>query len=206
VQPNLPDKQQVMNALLTQASSVFIHLDPRRDKVVVPPQFRKHPMLVLEVGLNMRVPIPDLEVDDEGVGCTLSFGGRPFWCRLPWPAVFALVTSEQRGMVWPPDVPAEVADRYIPPSAAPKAKPAGPKLVAVDSAPKKGEAPKQEEPGMAPVRQIRPSRPPMSDTDGNAAGVLEPTEDPTEESPQEPQDGEGGKPKRKLPSYLRVVK
>lgn len=201
MQAKLPDKKQVMDALLTQASSVFVHLDPRREKVVVPPQFRKQPMLVLEIGMNMRVPIPDLEIDEEGVGCTLSFGGRPYWCQMPWHAVFALVTSEQRGMVWPPDVPPEVADRFAPPAQGPKPKAAGPRLVP----PEKPE----EEDKSSNLKPLRPKKskelPPAPDADGNAAAVLEPPQDPPEESPHPP-EGKDGKSKRKLPSYLRVVK
>ena len=202
MQAKLPDKKQVMDALLTQASSVFVHLDPRREKVVVPPQFRKQPMLVLEVGLNMRVPIPDLEIDEEGVGCTLSFGGRPYWCQMPWSAVFALVTSEKRGMVWPPDVPPEVADRFAPPPAqSPKPKAAGPRLVPAEEP--------QEEDKASNLTPIRPKKskelPPAPDADGNAAAVLEPPEESSEESPHPPEPKDG-KSKRKLPSYLRVVK
>lgn len=103
----LPPKKDVILELLAK-SGVFVHLDPRRDGVLVPPQFRKQPELVLQVGLNMAVPIRDLEVDDDGVSCTLSFNRSPFWCRMPWPAIFAIVSDEdRRGVVWPEDVPAE---------------------------------------------------------------------------------------------------
>ncbi len=191
-----------MDALLTQASSVFVHLDPRRDRVVVPPHFRKQPMLVLEIGLNMRVPIPDLEIDEEAIGCTLSFGGRSYWCRMPWDAVFALVTSEQRGMVWPPDVPPEVADRFAPPPpAAAKPKPAGPKLVAVPSSDEsQGGAPTPPEDGP-------PEDGPMA---AYAPAEEQPSQKPAEgnEGTEEPADDDAGEPgaKRKIPPYLRVVK
>lgn len=106
--PRLPPKKDVCDALL-QGESVFVHLDPRREGVVVPKHFIQQPQLVLQIGLNMPRPIPDLEVDDEGISCTLSFSGTPFWCRMPWPSVFALVGSDGRSMVWPDDVPSEVA-------------------------------------------------------------------------------------------------
>jgi stringent starvation protein B len=105
---DLPPKKEVALALL-QSSTVFIHLDPRVDDVQVPPWFRKQPQLVLQIGLNMPVPIPDLDLDDEQVSCTLSFNRSPFFCRIPWKAVFALIGEDRRGMVWPNDVPAEVA-------------------------------------------------------------------------------------------------
>jgi stringent starvation protein B len=103
----LPPKKDVMLKLL-EKSGVFVHVDPRRDGVSVPNWFSTQPELVLQVGLNMAVAIPDLEVDDEGIFCTLSFNRRPFYCRLPWHAVYALVSDEdRRGVVWPEDAPRE---------------------------------------------------------------------------------------------------
>jgi stringent starvation protein B len=96
-----------MLALLEQ-SGVFVHLDPRIQGVVVPDGFRRQPELVLQFGLNMAVAIKDLDVDDEAVSGTLSFARRPFWVKVPWNAVYALVSDEdQRGMVWPEDAPRE---------------------------------------------------------------------------------------------------
>ncbi len=105
--PTLPSKKEVVLALL-ERSTVFIHLDPRRDLVAVPPWFKKQPRLVLQIGLNMPVPIRDLSVDDECISCTLSFNRSPYFCWIPWNAIFALVGEDQRGMVWPDDVPAEL--------------------------------------------------------------------------------------------------
>ena len=104
----LPPKKDVALALLEQAS-MYIHLDPRADTVQVPAWFKKQPQLVLQVGLNMAVQIPDLHVDEHGLSCTLSFNRSPFFCRIPWPAVFALVGENGQAMVWAEDVPAEVA-------------------------------------------------------------------------------------------------
>ena len=55
----LPPKKEVALALL-ERSNVDVYLDPRARGVVVPPQFRKEPRLILKIGLNMPVPIPDL--------------------------------------------------------------------------------------------------------------------------------------------------
>lgn len=106
--PRLPPKKDVAIALL-ERSSVFIHLDPRREKVAVPPWFKKRPQLVLQIGLNMPVPIRDLNVDEECISCTLSFNRSPFFCWVPWDAIYALVGEDGRGMVWPEDIPPEVA-------------------------------------------------------------------------------------------------
>ena len=96
-----------MLALLERAS-VYIHLDPRHEGVRVPAWFKKQPQLVLQVGLNMAVPIRDLAVDDDAVSGTLSFSRSPFFCYIPWKTVFALVGEDSRGMVWPEDIPPEV--------------------------------------------------------------------------------------------------
>ncbi len=104
----LPPKKDVALALLEQ-SSVHVHLDPRLAGVVVPIAYKTHPQLVLQVGLNMKVPIPDLRVDDEGMSCTLSFNRSPFFCVVPWASVFAMVGDDGRPMVWPDDVPSDVA-------------------------------------------------------------------------------------------------
>lgn len=88
---------------------MYIHLDPRAVSVQVPASFKNQPQLVLQVGLNMAVAIPDLHVDEHGLSCTLSFNRTPFFCMIPWPAVYALVGENGQAMVWAEDVPAEVA-------------------------------------------------------------------------------------------------
>jgi stringent starvation protein B len=106
----LPPKKEVALALL-ERSNVDVYLDPRAEGVVVPPQFRKEPRLILKIGLNMPVPIPDLRLDDESMSCTLSFNRTKFFCVVPWLSVFAMVGDDGRGMVWPDDVPQELAVR-----------------------------------------------------------------------------------------------
>jgi stringent starvation protein B len=108
--PPLPPKKDVVLVLL-ERSNVDIHLDPRRAGVVVPPQFHREPRLILKIGLNMPVPIPDLHIDDDGMACTLSFNRVRFYCVLPWSSVFAMVGEDGRGMVWPEDVPSELVMR-----------------------------------------------------------------------------------------------
>jgi hypothetical protein len=104
----LPNKKDVARALLLKGT-VFVHLDPRSDAVAVPPWLKRQPQLVLQVGLDMPVPIPDLRVDDAGVFGTLSFSRTAFTCVVPWDAVFAVVGDDGRGMVWPASMPPEIA-------------------------------------------------------------------------------------------------
>jgi stringent starvation protein B len=104
----LPPKREVATALLGKGS-LFVHLDPRAVGVEVPDWLKQQPQLVLQVGLQMLIPIPDLRVDADGVFGTLSFSRHPFACYVPWDAVFALVGDDGRGMVWPESMPAEIA-------------------------------------------------------------------------------------------------
>lgn len=106
--PSLPVKKDVVRSLLLKGT-VFVHLDPRREGVVVPQWLKQQPQLVLQVGLDMAIPIPDLKVDDTGVFGTLSFNRKPFTCSVPWHGVFAVVGDDGKGMVWPESMPAEVA-------------------------------------------------------------------------------------------------
>ncbi|HTV19580.1 MAG TPA: ClpXP protease specificity-enhancing factor SspB [Polyangiaceae bacterium] len=108
--PPLPRKQAVALDLL-ERTSVFVHLDPRRPGVIVPQGFLKQPQLVLQIGLNMAIAIPDLNVGEEGISCTLSFNKRPHFCSLPWSSIYALIGEQGGGMVWPEDVPPEVVSQ-----------------------------------------------------------------------------------------------
>lgn len=102
------NKRDVANHLLGKGS-IFVHLDPRAEKAQCPPWLKHQAQLVLQMGLNMPIPIPDLRVDEDGIFGTLSFNRSAFTCFCPWDAVFALVGDEGRGQVWPESMPAEIA-------------------------------------------------------------------------------------------------
>lgn len=95
---------------LLDRGSVFVYLDPRREGVKVPSWLATKPQLVLQIGLNFAIPIPDLEVDDDGVRCTLSFNRSPFHCDLPWSAVFAFRDDLDKITYWQADMPAELVN------------------------------------------------------------------------------------------------
>jgi stringent starvation protein B len=211
----LPPKKEVALALLERSNDrgIYVHLDPRRPGVTVPPWFKKQPQLVLQIGLNMAIPIPDLRLDDDGMRCTLSFSGSPFYCVVPWSVVFAIVGDDARGMVWPDDVPVEVSRQGAPPravetpvrpkegwkaepeakaeaSAKPKKPRKRPVLAAVsDEAAPPAPSSKPEKPQRAPA-PVQASPP---------APVVPPA------APSRPAVGAPRK-KRELPPYLRVVK
>jgi stringent starvation protein B len=212
----LPPKKEVALALL-ENSTVFIHLDPRADSVHVPAWFKKQPQLVLQIGLNMAIPIHDLSLDDDAVSCTLSFNRSPFFCRIPWPAVFALIGEDRRGMVWPNDVPPEVAVqveaqarreqvraeeakrpglRVVPPeAAAAPPPPVAPVVPAQLPAPKKRARSRKPAAAPAAPEAAPPAKKPRRSRKA-APAQLELAPKPAPVSPS----------KRPLPPYLRVVK
>jgi stringent starvation protein B len=103
-----PDKRRTLEQLLSRGP-VLVHVDARRTEVAVPPRFRADPSLVLRFGYSLQPAIRDLSVDDDAIAGTLTFGGSPFHVVLPWTAVYAaMVEGEQRGTVWPEDVPEDV--------------------------------------------------------------------------------------------------
>ncbi len=219
----LPPKKDVALALLEQ-DTVLVHLDPRGEQVNVPAWFKKQPQLVLQVGLNMPKPIPDLSVDDAGISCTLSFSNTPHYCHLPWASVYALIGASGRGMVWPDDVPKEVAGQYVVTTPKEEPKPrralravepeASPDAQAakVDAKKKKraSKAKERKETEKA-TRASRPRKKPVAAVPSPAPEkVTAPRAPAVAAAPARRASGgtssAGSKKKRELPPYLRVVK
>lgn len=85
----------------------MVHLDARRDGVVVPNQFRGQQDLRLN--LSHRFSGTQMEIEEEVVEATLTFGGVPFRCRIPFPAVYALTSHVTgAGLVFPESLPEEI--------------------------------------------------------------------------------------------------
>ncbi|HTM22045.1 MAG TPA: ClpXP protease specificity-enhancing factor SspB [Kofleriaceae bacterium] len=106
--PPSPGKRELVERLIGDGP-VLIHLDPRRDGVSVPVRLACGPRLVLRFGYDLKPAIHDLQIGEGGLSGTLTFGGVPHHCVLPWDAVFAVVAEDTgKGMVWAEDVPAEV--------------------------------------------------------------------------------------------------
>jgi len=158
----VPTKKETLLAFLARGIAM-VHLDARRPGVSVPPQYAMDAHLRLN--LSYRYSIPDLEVGDERVQATLSFGGRPFRCLLPWSSIFGITSNGTGdGQVWPEDLPVEVvhtmADRFagrrrgdIPPQRAPS-NGHRPALSAVDGA-LKNDPVKDTQAVPAPRRHLR---------------------------------------------------
>lgn len=212
--PPLPRKKAVALDLL-ERTSVYVHLDPRRPGVIVPQGFLKQPQLVLQIGLNMAIQIPDLDVGEEGITCTLSFNKRPHFCSLPWSSIYALIGEQGGGMVWPEDVPAEVVSQQR--SAAKKdARPRKPGLRAIsgsaDRSAGEGEdlaevVPGSERgegarrPSSAPPRLVVSKSEPSAEAEAVGGEVKKP------DSSTRAQEGAArtAGAKRSRPPYLRLV-
>jgi stringent starvation protein B len=206
----LPPKKEVALALL-ERSSVYVHLDPRQSAVAVPPWFKKQPQLVLQIGLNMPMPIPDLRLDEDGMSCTLSFNRAPFFCVVPWSSVFAMVGEDGRGMVWPDDVPAEVARQAQVRAVDSGARKEPPKTGAEKEAKAEGAKPKRPRKraplaavpdGDGPSKKPKAARVPLAERGASPPGAPRPVVAPAPAS----RPGNGTRKKRELPPYLRIVK
>lgn len=110
----LPDKRVVVERLLEEGP-ILVHLDARREGVQVPTQLGDDACLVLRFGYGLTPAIVDLDIGEKALVGTLTFSGQPFTCVLPWTAVYAAVSeADQRGMVWPDDVPPEAVQTLTP--------------------------------------------------------------------------------------------
>jgi hypothetical protein len=141
-------KWNVATALLNKGS-LFVHLDPRIKDVVVPPWLRHQPQLVLQVGWDMPVSIPDFRVDEFGIFGTLSFSRTPFACNMPWDSVFALVGDEGKGMVWDDSMPPEIVAEVEREARKATAKPQGHLIT---------DPLKAIKPALAPAKKAKPSK------------------------------------------------
>lgn len=103
----VPDKREVMLYLL-QDAWVLVHLDGRRQGVILPDHLKQERHVILQYGYNMPVPIDDFVVDERGISATLSFRRVAQTTFIPWSAIFAITDGDKRSMVWQEDLPADL--------------------------------------------------------------------------------------------------
>jgi hypothetical protein len=193
-----PDKLTVMQELL-KVAWVYVHLDPRREGVVLPDFLRQDPRVVLQYGYNMPVPIYDLKVDEQGISATLSFRRVPQPTFIPWAAVFAMTDGEQHGFIWQEDVPKELVieregdETQEQEGAAPQ-----PPAQAAPQPPAQA-APQPPAPGKRPILSSVPMPPPDETTDDKSAA-------PSQGMSASAGATSGpGKTKKPRPSHLKLV-
>lgn len=86
-------KLNLFNSLLEEGI-VSIQVDAQRKGVVLPSPLKEAAQVLLQYGLDMAVPIPDLEVTENGISATLSFNREPQKTFVPWSAVFVISCDE----------------------------------------------------------------------------------------------------------------
>lgn len=103
------DKKLVFEEML-EAGMVMLHLDARRPGVEAPPHLQGEHHLRLN--FSYRFHLEHFDIGDDAVEASLSFGGVPHLCIVPWTAVFAM-TSHASGewRIWGEDLPEEVLER-----------------------------------------------------------------------------------------------
>jgi stringent starvation protein B len=114
--PERPEKLRMFARFIDQGMTM-ISLDARRDGVRVPHHLAGE--LMLNLNFSLRFGIDDFAYDDDGVRASLTFNKVPFFCEIPWSAVYQMTSTVNADrMMWPDSLPAELAD-LVPPQVRP---------------------------------------------------------------------------------------
>ena len=89
-------KQEFVEDCLTQGVTHIV-LDARQPGVVVPENLRRED---LQLKISYRFNPPDLEVNERGISCTLSFNRVWHAVFVPWAALWAAVGNGISGTMW----------------------------------------------------------------------------------------------------------
>ncbi len=99
------EKQNFQNNMLAKGDAM-VCLDARQPDVQVPKAHKTNAMLNLVFSMNFR---PPFEVLEDGIYGSLSFGGRPHKCVIPFTAVWAIYEPDtQKGQVWEASIPEDI--------------------------------------------------------------------------------------------------
>jgi len=99
------NKYDFLVQLLSEGDAM-VCLDARYPDVDVPRTHKDNPALSLVFNLNFRRPF---DVQETGIFATLSFGGRPHKCVIPFEAVWAINEPEsKKGQVWEESFPKDL--------------------------------------------------------------------------------------------------
>ncbi len=99
------NKYDILVQLLSEGDAM-VCLDARHPEVDVPNTHKDNPALSLVFNLNFRRPF---DVQETGIFATLSFGGRPHKCVIPFEAVWAIHEPEsKKGQVWEESFPKDL--------------------------------------------------------------------------------------------------
>ena len=99
------NKYDFLVQLLSEGDAM-VCLDARYPEVDVPGSHKDNPALSLVFNLNFRRPF---DIQESGIFATLSFGGRPHKCVIPFEAVWAIHEPEsKKGQVWEESFPKDL--------------------------------------------------------------------------------------------------
>lgn len=93
-------KFEAATQLLAFYEYIYLQVDTTMPGVTVPSHLCRKGTAAFQIGHDMAVPIPDLMLDENGWSGTLSFGGKPIWCAVPWAAVWAIADQNGRGILF----------------------------------------------------------------------------------------------------------
>jgi hypothetical protein len=115
------EKKALFAAAYRDMPSVFVTFDAGHDLCLIPNHLKPKPRCVFQYGTGLLVPTHDLEVTDEGLMCSLNFGGRPQPTFVPWGAIYCIyfeVDGQARGQAWQQHIPEGVLEQLSEPAVA----------------------------------------------------------------------------------------
>jgi stringent starvation protein B len=117
-------KSELLESLLDRGM-VMVTVDARRPGVDVPAHFADDPRLRLNLSYRFQLPV---EMNDWGIRATLTFGGVPHDCKLPWNSVYQVYSHATKDQfLFPADVPEDLVQATLAHGEAPAAPPPTPK-------------------------------------------------------------------------------
>jgi stringent starvation protein B len=84
---------------------VLLHLDSRKEGIVVPSQLFNNPGLTLKISYFFQ---GETVHDDCSICSYLRFGTNYFQCQIPWSAIWGISSSNGEQKIWPEDIPREI--------------------------------------------------------------------------------------------------
>lgn len=85
-------KLPIFAACLSDGGVAQVHIQPHK-QLVWPTEFTG--FIMLEYGMNMPIPMPDLKWTEKGIHATLSVNQEPHLTFVPWEAVVAISPKGQ---------------------------------------------------------------------------------------------------------------
>lgn len=88
-----------------EGEHVLVHLDSRREAVLVPDQLAKNHSLTLKLSRRFQ---GQTDFNDDEIRAHLKFDGVYRECVLPWDAIWGMTSAESEQRIWTDDLPTEV--------------------------------------------------------------------------------------------------